>query len=106
MSTIKVYSLMQKFDSETFRTINVMLKYSETEAENDFVNLVLSLRREKSDCPVDDLFLVYAGYLELATSTLIPSQSSFASRIVLAASDVLSDDPEGDDIKNDVPECV
>ncbi len=106
MSTIKIYSLMQKFDDETYRTINVMLKYSETEAQNEFENLILSLRREKSDLPVNDLFLVYAGTLELATSTLIPSSVSFEERVICGALELYTDDPEGDEIQNDVPECL
>ena len=106
MSKINIYSLMQKLDDGTYRTVNLMLKYSETEAENEFVNLVLSLRREKSDLPVNDLFLVYDGSLDLATSTLIPSQATFSSRIVLLALDVLSDNLKGDEVNDDVSECL
>ena len=106
MKRIKIYSLMQKFDDETYRTINVMLKYSETEAQNEFENLILSLRREKSDLPVNDLFLVYAGTLVLDTSTLIPSSASFEDRVICAAQEFYFDDPEGDEFADDVSKCV
>lgn len=106
LSMIGVFALMQKLGSENNRVVNVMLKYSETEAQNEFENLVLSLRRENSEIPVDDLFLVFCGSLDLSKAELIPSSVCFDNRVVCSALEFYSDELEGDEDKNDVSECV
>lgn len=97
MSSIQIYSLMHQVDIGVCRTVNLLLKYSEKEARNDFENLVLSNRRENSVIPVDDLFLVYVGSMDLSTSTITPSPLSFEDRFICSGAEFYSDDLEGDE---------
>lgn len=106
MSSIQIYSLMHKVESDIYRTVNLILKYSEKEALNDFENFVLSNRRENSEIPVDDLFLLHVGSMDLSTSTITPSPLSFDDRFICSGAEFHSDDLEGDEASLDVPDSL